>query len=426
MDAPERHHALLSDIERHARLQNLPLTGVVAEAASGQYELNLHHSRRVLEACDQIMALKRLTRQIAEQHHQHACFMAKPCAHAAGSGLHFHISLQDEHGENLLTGAPGELSDNMQQAMAGMLALMPASMAITAPNINAFRRFRPGMHVPLRALTGPQQPHGGAAPALRRQRQPAHRIPRPAPTPTYGAGGDARRPAARAGKPPAAPANGCERQRRALAARPAGGAGAVPPQRSAARTARPGVLHPVAHLQKRRTAPLRGTGHRRRTRLDAVTTRFINLRIIMNMQPQRAPVQPLLCWRKGVFHISTDRQLLDIEAIQRFLSLPDRAAAERTVHHGLCFGLYRKRHLLGFARMVTDYATFASVSELFVSAEYRGVGLGSWLTRCCWRIRPCAACASRCPRCKRPARRWFGARPARPLLIRRPPCLVWC
>lgn len=121
----------------------------------------------------------------------------------------------------------------------------------------------------------------------------------------------------------------------------------------------------------------------------------------MNMQPQRAPVQPLLCWRKGVFHISTDRQLLDIEAIQRFLSLPDRAAAERLVHHGLCFGLYRKRHLLGFARMVTDYATFASVSELFVSAEYRGVGLGSWLTRCCWRIRPCAACASRCPRCKR-------------------------
>lgn len=103
----------------------------------------------------------------------------------------------------------------------------------------------------------------------------------------------------------------------------------------------------------------------------------------MNMQPQRAPVQPLLCWRKGVFHISTDRQLLDIEAIQRFLSLPDRAAAERLVHHGLCFGLYRKRHLLGFARMVTDYATFASVSELFVSAEYRGVGLGSWLTRCC-------------------------------------------
>ncbi len=97
----------------------------------------------------------------------------------------------------------------------------------------------------------------------------------------------------------------------------------------------------------------------------------------MNMQPQRASVQPLLCWRKGVFHISTDRQLLDIDAIQRFLSLQDRAAAERLVHHGLCFGLYRKRHLLGFARMVTDYATFASVSELFVSARPSGKATGS-------------------------------------------------
>ena len=145
----------------------------------------------------------------------------------------------------------------------------------------------------------------------------------------------------------------------------------------------------------------------------------------MNMQPQRAPVQPLLCWRKGVFHISTDRQLLDIEAIQRFLSLPDRAAAERPVHHGLCFGLYRKRHLLGFARMVTDYATFASVSELFVSAEYRGVGLGSWLTRCCG-ASGLARPARHAARAAAPARRWFGARPARPLLIRRPPCLVWC
>lgn len=163
VDAPERHHALLNDIEHQARLQALPLTGVVAEAASGQYELNLHHSARVLEACDQILALKRLTRQIAEKHQQHACFMAKPCAQAAGSGLHFHISLQDEQGNNLLACTPGELSTTMAQVMAGMLALMPASMAILAPNINAFRRFRPGMHVPLRTSWG----HNNRTVALR-------------------------------------------------------------------------------------------------------------------------------------------------------------------------------------------------------------------------------------------------------------------
>jgi gamma-glutamylputrescine synthase len=163
VDAPERHQALLNDIEHQARLQALPLTGVVAEAASGQYELNLHHSARVLEACDQVLALKRLTRQIAEKHHQHACFMAKPCAQAAGSGLHFHISLQDEQGNNLLASMPGELSATMTQVMAGMLALMPASMAIFAPNVNAFRRFRPGMHVPLRASWG----HNNRTVALR-------------------------------------------------------------------------------------------------------------------------------------------------------------------------------------------------------------------------------------------------------------------
>ncbi|WP_273870473.1 glutamine synthetase family protein [Serratia odorifera] len=154
VDAPECHGALLDDIAHHAKLQTIPLTGVVAEAAAGQYELNLQHSSKVLEACDQILALKRLTRQLAEKHHQHACFMAKPCAKAAGSGLHFHISLQDAQGHNWLASQPDTLSSTMRQVIGGMLALMPASMAILAPNINAFRRFRPDMHVPLCASWG--------------------------------------------------------------------------------------------------------------------------------------------------------------------------------------------------------------------------------------------------------------------------------
>jgi len=163
VDAPERHEALLNDIEQQAILQGLPLTGVVAESSPGQYELNLQHSVKVLEACDQVLALKRLTRQVAEKHHQHASFMAKPSAHAAGSGLHFHISLQDAQGNNHFASAPGELSTSMKQALSGMLALMPASMAVFAPNINAFRRFRQGMHVPLSASWG----HNNRTVALR-------------------------------------------------------------------------------------------------------------------------------------------------------------------------------------------------------------------------------------------------------------------
>ncbi|CAI0955874.1 Uncharacterized protein conserved in bacteria [Serratia ficaria] len=103
----------------------------------------------------------------------------------------------------------------------------------------------------------------------------------------------------------------------------------------------------------------------------------------MNMQslPILTEHLPILCWRKGAFHISTDRRLLDADFVRRCLRQDiDPAALDS---RNLCFGLYRKRHQLGFARVVTDYATRASVSLLFISAEYRGVGLGSWLMRCC-------------------------------------------
>ncbi|MEX0633845.1 hypothetical protein M8494_25120 [Serratia ureilytica] len=104
-----------SDIERHACLQTR-VDRRVAEAASAS-TLNSHHSRRVLEACDQIMALETPDAADCRATSPARLLYGQAPAHA-GSGLHFHISLQNEHGENPLTGAPGELSDNMQQAMA--------------------------------------------------------------------------------------------------------------------------------------------------------------------------------------------------------------------------------------------------------------------------------------------------------------------
>lgn len=154
VDAPEAHSGLLNDIELHAKIQKIPLTGIVAEASAGQYELNLRHTDNVLEACDHVQTLKRLIRQVAEKHHQTATFMAKPYASSSGSGLHFHISLQDAMGCNKLASEFGELSLHMKKALAGMLSLMPASIAILAPNVNSYRRFGPGMHVPLHASWG--------------------------------------------------------------------------------------------------------------------------------------------------------------------------------------------------------------------------------------------------------------------------------
>lgn len=53
---------------------------------------------------------------------------------------------------------------------------------------------------------------------------------------------------------------------------------------------------------------------------------------------------------------------------------------ERSAENSLCFGLYRKDEQVGFARVVTDRATFAYLADVFVLEEHRGRGLGSWLT----------------------------------------------
>ena len=57
---------VLSEIDELARLQGIPADGAVAEASPGQFEVNLHHTDDVLQACDHALALKRLVRMVAE------------------------------------------------------------------------------------------------------------------------------------------------------------------------------------------------------------------------------------------------------------------------------------------------------------------------------------------------------------------------
>ncbi|WP_269801896.1 glutamine synthetase family protein [Zobellella maritima] len=154
---------ILAEIDHLAELQGLPADGAVAEAAPGQFEINLFHTDDVLAACDQALAIKRLIRLVAEQHEMDATFMAKPYEQHAGSGLHVHISVVDEAGNNLFADAGGEDSPLLHQALSGLLGLMSDSMALLAPNINAFRRFQPGMYVPTQASWG----HNNRTVALR-------------------------------------------------------------------------------------------------------------------------------------------------------------------------------------------------------------------------------------------------------------------
>lgn len=87
-----------------------------------------------------------------------------------------------------------------------------------------------------------------------------------------------------------------------------------------------------------------------------------------------------------MFEISTDPSRLDIDYIHRYLSQEcywaigrSRAVVEKSLANSLCFGVYDGAQQIGFARVVTDYATFAWLCDVFIDATYRGHGLGKQL-----------------------------------------------
>jgi GNAT superfamily N-acetyltransferase len=89
-------------------------------------------------------------------------------------------------------------------------------------------------------------------------------------------------------------------------------------------------------------------------------------------------------WRDG-YLISTDASMLDLEVVHGNLSRSYWAAGvpedvvRRSIENSLCFGVYRGEEQAGFARVVTDRATFAYLADVFVLQEHRGQGIGKWL-----------------------------------------------
>ena len=86
------------------------------------------------------------------------------------------------------------------------------------------------------------------------------------------------------------------------------------------------------------------------------------------------------------FEISTDKERLDVPMIHRFLTEESYWAKTRTpdqtrraIENSLCFGVYAGHRQIGFARVVSDFATFAYVGDVFVVAEFRGRGLSKRL-----------------------------------------------
>ena len=89
---------------------------------------------------------------------------------------------------------------------------------------------------------------------------------------------------------------------------------------------------------------------------------------------------------RGKFTISTDKAHLDIDMIQNYLSAISywaqgrpRDVTEQSIKNSLCFGVYAGNQQVGFARVVTDYATFGWLCDVFILERYQGQNLGKWL-----------------------------------------------
>ena len=89
------------------------------------------------------------------------------------------------------------------------------------------------------------------------------------------------------------------------------------------------------------------------------------------------------------YEISTNRARLDLRAIHAYLvrsywspGIP-LEIVERAVRNSLCFGVYETASgaQVGFTRVVTDYATFAYLCDVYVLEEHRGRGLSKWMMR---------------------------------------------
>jgi GNAT superfamily N-acetyltransferase len=95
-------------------------------------------------------------------------------------------------------------------------------------------------------------------------------------------------------------------------------------------------------------------------------------------------------WRKDGFLVTTDRKSFQIDRVHRFLSaeaywclgIPKRTV-EKAMEGSLCFGLFTSNgDQIGLARVITDYATFAWICDVYVEKDYRGKGLSKWMIDC--------------------------------------------
>ncbi len=88
---------------------------------------------------------------------------------------------------------------------------------------------------------------------------------------------------------------------------------------------------------------------------------------------------------KGKYRISNSKRKLQLDMIHKYLedsywckNIP-KSMLRKSIKGSVCFGVYHKKQQVGFARVVTDKATFGYLADVFILPEYQGKGLGKWL-----------------------------------------------
>lgn len=145
----------IAEIHAAAKAQGLPAETVIHEYSPGQFEITLHHRADAMQAADEAIMFKRLIKGVSEKFGMIACFMAKPFAGRAGSGMHVHLSLADANGRNLFAEGDAPLgSEMLRHAVGGLARTMAEGMAVFAPNANSYRRFRATSYAPVAPTWG--------------------------------------------------------------------------------------------------------------------------------------------------------------------------------------------------------------------------------------------------------------------------------
>jgi glutamine synthetase len=145
---------LFDDLYAAAREQGLPVRTLMSEYAAGQFEITLEHRPDALRAVDEAILFKRAVRGVAARHGRIACFMAKPFAGGAGSGMHLHASLASADGANAFASEDPAGSPLLRHAIGGLRQSLADGMAILAPHANSYRRFRAMSYAPVAPTWG--------------------------------------------------------------------------------------------------------------------------------------------------------------------------------------------------------------------------------------------------------------------------------